>query len=344
MENLTLPQRLQIIKSYYSNRKSVERARQALMEIFGANECPSIDTITEVVSKLETTHSLLDDDDDAPPANHQSDQPTRQIIGILSETNILRSPYIIQLTQEISETDHLQRRRFVKWGLEQETSNPDFQSKIFFSDEANFYLDGFVNKQNCRIWGSEKPRPNEEQPTSTAKVTVWCAIWAKGIIGPYFFENKEGDPVVVNTSRYQHMLTSFFMPKIEVIDIEDMFFQQDGASWHTKPATIDILREKFAGRVISRNGDVNFPPRSCDLTPVDYFLWGYLKDEVYKRRSTRPRTIEQLKTKIHEAIASITPGMCQQACNDWSGRIEIVKRARGGLLADTRLVIFDDIF
>lgn len=344
MENLTLPQRFQIIKSYYSNHKSVERAYHALMEIFGENDCPSIDTITEVVRKLETTYSLLDETPTPATASHETDQPIEEIIGIISDTNILRSPYVIQLTQEISETDHLQRRRFVKWALEHEASNADFQSNIFFSDEANFYLDGFVNKQNCRIWGSEKPRPNEEQPTSMAKITVWCAIWAKGIIGPYFFENKQGDPVAVNSSRYQQMLTSFLLPKLEAINTEKMLFQQDDASWHTQSKTIDILREKFSGRVISRNGDINFPPRSCDLSPVDYFLWGYLKDEVYKRRSTRPGTIEQLKTKIREAIASITPEMCQKACKDWSGRIGIVKSSRGGLLADTELVIYDDIF
>lgn len=172
MENITLPQRLQIIKCYYSNKKSVERARQALLEIFDVNQCPSIDAITEVVLKFEKTASLLDDETPSPSASHEADQPIGEIIGIVSDNNILRSPYIIQITQELSGTDHLQRRRFVKWALEQEASDSDLQSKIFFSDEANFYLDGFVNKQNCRIWGSEKPRPNEEQPTSTAKVTV----------------------------------------------------------------------------------------------------------------------------------------------------------------------------
>lgn len=232
----------------------------------------------------------------------------------------------------------------MKWALEQEAINPDFRSKIFFSDEANFYVDGFVNKQNCRIWGSEKPRPNEEQPTSEVKVTVWCAIWAKSVIRPYFFEDKRGNPVSVNSLRYQQMLNSFLMPKLRAIDIENMLFQQDGASWHTKSTVIDILREKFPGHVISRNGDINFPPRSCDLSPVDYFLWGYLKDEVYKQRCNRPTTIKQLKAKIREAIASITPDVCQNALNDWSGRIGIVKSGCGGLLADTRLIIYDDIF
>lgn len=341
MENLTLPQRLQVITCYYSNNKSVERAREALMKIFDANECPSIETITAVVYKFDTTHSLLDEEE---PATQQTDPPIGEIIGILSDTHILRSPYIIQLTQELSETDHLQRRRFVKWALEQEAIDSDFKSKIFFSDEANFYLDGFVNKRNCRIWGSEKPRPNEEQPTSEAKVTVWCAIWAHGIIGPYYFEDKQGNSIAVNSSRYRQMLKSFLFPKLQTIDIENMLFQQDGAPWHTKFTTINILRKKFPDRVISRNGDINFPPRSCDLSPVDFFLWGYIKDKVFEQRCNRPTTIDQLKMKIREAIASVTPDMCQNVLNDWSGRIGIVKSSRGGHLADTRFAIYDDEF
>lgn len=342
MENLTISQRVEVIKCYYSNRKSVERARQALMETFGTNECPSNDTILAVVHKLETTYTLVDE----TPAVHQVEQdPVGQVLGILSDSKILRSPYIIQLTQEISETDHLQRRRFVKWALEQEAVDVDLSKKIFFGDEANFYLDGFVNKQNCRIWGSEKPRPNEEQPSSTvAKVSVWCAIWANGIIGPYFFENQQGKPAAVNTSTYQQMLNGFLLPKLQTMDIGNKWFQHDGASWHTQSQTVDILRKKFPGRVISKNGDINFPPRSCDLSPVDYFLWGYLKDYVYQERRNRPKTIQQLKTKICEAVATVTADMCKAALDDWSGRIGIVNSSRGGLLADTRLVIYDDDF
>ena len=62
---------------------------------------------------------------------------------------------------------------------------------------------------------------------------------------------------------------------------DDVYFQKDGATYHTSGETIDRLREKFPGRVIFRNGDYNWPPRSCDLTPLDFFHWGYVKDKVY---------------------------------------------------------------
>ena len=77
------------------------------------------------------------------------------------------------------------------------------------------------------------------------------------------------------------MINGFLLPKLEDMDVDDVYFQQDAATCHTSGETISLLREKFLGRVISRKGDYNWPPRSCDLTPLDFFLWGYVKDKVY---------------------------------------------------------------
>ena len=58
-----------------------------------------------------------------------------------------------------------------------------FEKKIFFSNEANFTLSGYANKQNCCISRSEKPQLIEERPLHSEKVTVWCALWYEGVIG-----------------------------------------------------------------------------------------------------------------------------------------------------------------
>ncbi|GFW98813.1 hypothetical protein TNCV_2837741 [Trichonephila clavipes] len=65
-------------------------------------------------------------------------------------------------------------------------------------DEAHFWLIGYVNKQNCRIWSEANPQVYVETPLHPEKLTVWCALWAGGIIGPYFFKNYEGHNVTVN--------------------------------------------------------------------------------------------------------------------------------------------------
>ncbi|GFV63162.1 putative DD41D transposase [Trichonephila clavipes] len=106
----------------------------------------------------------------------------------------------------------------------------------------------------------------------TEKLTVWCPLWAGGIIGPYFFKNDEGRNVTVNGDRYRAMITNFFIPELNNHDVQELWFQQDGATCHTARATIDLLKDTFGDHLISRFGPVNWPPRSCDLTPLDYFL------------------------------------------------------------------------
>jgi hypothetical protein len=59
---------------------------------------------------------------------------------------------------------------------------------MFMSNEAHFELWDHVNKPNSRYWGTQNPRLIQERPLHWCRVTVWCAISAAGVIGPYFFE------------------------------------------------------------------------------------------------------------------------------------------------------------
>ncbi|GFX15290.1 uncharacterized protein TNCV_3302201 [Trichonephila clavipes] len=82
-----------------------------------------------------------------------------------------------------------QRFQIVQFYFE---NNGRFHKRILFSDEAHFWLNDNVNKQNCRIWSEANPQVYVETPLHPEKLTVWCALWAGGIIGPYFFKNDEG--------------------------------------------------------------------------------------------------------------------------------------------------------
>ncbi|GFX04332.1 uncharacterized protein TNCV_3974801 [Trichonephila clavipes] len=125
-----------------------------------------------------------------------------------------------------------------------------------------------------RIWSEANPQVYVETPLHPEKLTVWCALWAGGIIGPYFFKNDEGHNFAVNGDRQRAMITNFFIPELNN-HVQELWFQQDGATCHTARATIDLLKDMFGDRLISRFRPVNWPPRSCDLTPLDHFLWGY---------------------------------------------------------------------
>ena len=97
-----------------------------------------------------------------------------------------------------------------------------FQNKIFFSNEAYFPFDGYVNKQNYLFWGSEKPQVIEERSLHPEKVTVWCALCSDGVIGPSFFENDDGTTETVISERYGHIITDCFLPVIEEYDLKNM--------------------------------------------------------------------------------------------------------------------------
>ncbi|GFU64724.1 hypothetical protein TNCV_876471 [Trichonephila clavipes] len=82
----------------------------------------------------------------------------------------------------IHQNDHQARRRFVKWAQNEIAVVPDFHKRILFSDEAHFWLNGYVNKPNCRLWSEANPQVYVETPLHPEKLTVWCALWAGGIL------------------------------------------------------------------------------------------------------------------------------------------------------------------
>ncbi|GFX14339.1 transposable element Tc3 transposase [Trichonephila clavipes] len=106
----------------------------------------------------------------------------------------------------------------------------------------------------------------------------------------------------------------------------ELWFQQDGATCHTARATTDLLKDTFGDRLISRFGPVNWPPRSCDLTPLDYFLWGYLKSLVY---ADKPQTLDHLEDNIRRVIADIRPQMLEKVIENWTSRLDYIRASRG---------------
>ncbi|GFS93818.1 hypothetical protein TNCV_5052941 [Trichonephila clavipes] len=82
----------------------------------------------------------------------------------------------------IHQNDHQARRRFVEWSQNEIAIVPDFLKRILFSDEAHFWLNLYVNKQNCCIWSEANPQVYVETPLHPEKLTVWWALWAGGIL------------------------------------------------------------------------------------------------------------------------------------------------------------------
>ncbi|GFW85568.1 uncharacterized protein TNCV_852201 [Trichonephila clavipes] len=146
-----------------------------------------------------------------------------------------------------------------------------------------------------------------------------------------FFKNDEGHNVTVNGDRYRAMITNFFLPELSNHDVQELWFQQDGATCHTARTTIDLLKDTFGDRLISRFGPVNWPPRSCDLTPLDYFLWGYVKSLVY---ADKPQTLDHLEDNIRRVIADIRPQMLEKVIENWTSRLDYIRASRGSYMPE----------
>ncbi|GFW12531.1 transposable element Tc3 transposase [Trichonephila clavipes] len=122
------------------------------------------------------------------------------------------------------------------------------------------------------------------------------------------------------------MITNFFIPELNNHDVQELWFQQDGATCHTARATIDLLKDTFGDSLISRFGPVNWPPRSWDLTPLDYFPWVYVKSLVYV---DRPQALDHLEDNIRRVIADIRPQMLEKVIENWTSRLDYIRASRG---------------
>ena len=151
-----------------------------------------------------------------------------------------------------------------KWACDRLTEDADFGKKIIFSDKAHFDL----------------------------------GLWSRGTIGPLSMSKER----LLHSMAIVIMLNEFLFTRIEEEDIGNIWFQQDRATCHTAEAILDVFRLVFEDHIISRRADVVWPLRSYELIPLDYYLWGAVKDKCY---TNKPETIVALKDNIREAIGEI---------------------------------------
>ncbi|GFV26789.1 uncharacterized protein TNCV_5000731 [Trichonephila clavipes] len=132
------------------------------------------------------------------------------------------------------------------------------------------------------------------------------------------FKNDEGHNVTVNGDRYRAMITTFFIPELNNHDVQELWFQQDGATCQTARSTIDLLKGTFGDHLISIFGPV--------IGLLDYFLWGYVKSLVY---ADKPQTLDHLEDNIRRVIADIRPQMLEKVIENWTSRLDYIQASRG---------------
>lgn len=212
--------------------------------------------------------------------------------------------YHIQLHQAMSENDFQCRVQFCEWARARLQENPRFFMSVLFSDEATFHNNGCVNKHNFHFYAVENPRIFRERDYQHRwSINVWGGVIGCNVIGPHFFDGHLTGQIYLQFLRNDlPALLANLPPNM----LAQMWFQQDGAPAHYAQQVRAELDNTYGNRWIGRGGPVRWPPRSPDLTKLDFFLWGYVKDLVYKER---PTTEENMRQRIINAFATITPAM-----------------------------------
>lgn len=230
---------------------------------FNIRHCPQRKTIMSWYRKWEELGSILDKKSSGRPRSACNDRnqervraavtasPTRCIVHHaealhLTDRSMRRMlkkmkfhPYKFAVVQELSAQDKINRLQFCRNFMNLRENHQGIEYYLYMSDEAHFYLNGDVNKQNCRYWAEDNPREIHQRPLHSPKVTAWCAISSSKIVGPYFFE-ENGATVTVTAQRYAEMLQMFFFPAIHN-ELREYWFQQNGATSHTARISMAIL-------------------------------------------------------------------------------------------------------
>ena len=121
------------------------------------------------------------------------------------------------------------------------------------------------------------------------------------------------------------MLKLYVAPQLEEFQ-PWIIFQQDGAPPHWVSDVRRFLDATFPNRWIGREGPTPWPPRSPDITPLDFFLRGYVNDKVF---STPVPDIRNFKARITDAFATITEDMLENKWREIDYRLDVLRATKG---------------
>lgn len=275
------------------------------------------------VRTVQLEENILDAVADTPSTSTrklaaQLNTPKTIIHEVLREQ--LLYPYHLQKVHELTPEDFPRRIQFANWLLDQQRTNPNFVSMILFTDEAGFTKNGIVNLHNSHVWADGNPHAAvvSHHQHQFQSINIWAGIIGNFLIGPFVL------PPRLNGELYLEFLQNNLLDLIEHLPLairRNMYFMHDGAPPHFSVAVRNHLNNVFPNRWIGRGGYIAWPPRSPDLTPLDFHLWGHLKTLVY---STPVDTREELlqRIRIHCDVIRNNPGLL------WRVQQSTIRRTR----------------
>ncbi|KAL6417350.1 hypothetical protein ACFW04_012808 [Cataglyphis niger] len=283
-------------------------AARRYVELYPNRRHPSGHVILAAAQRLYDTGNVL-------PNKHDTGRDRcirnirRESIRIVARENNL-SYSIIQriLTEEKLHAFHYTRMQHLRPAdyPARQMFYPKYSSRVIFSDESLFTQQGIFNVHNMHFWSEENPRESRDFE----------------IFKLLFFLN------VLTGRSYVDFLTENlpdFLEDVPLFERNEIVFQQDGAGPHNARIVTNYLNEHFPGRWMGRYGPIRWLARSLDLNPLDFFLWGYCKEVIYK---TLPEDIEEQETRLRHAIWNVDEEIMENV------KINLLKRMRACVRMD----------
>ena len=232
--------------------------------------------------------------------HHQLNVPRSTNSRIIREQ--LLHPYHKQPVHDLLPLDTDRRLHFCAILVNRRAEDDLFYNKILFTDESCFTRRGITNLHNEHVYSDQNPHATTTRHFQTEfKINVWMGIIDSYLIGPFRL------PQRLNGENYLYFLQQNLQPLLEDLPLnlrQNMVFMHDGAPAHFSGNVQRFLTENYPDRWIGRgqHAPIHWPPRSPDLNPCDFYIWGALKSKVYERRID---TVDELWTRIQNAANSL---------------------------------------
>lgn len=323
-------------------------ARRLYAERFPQRQLPSIKTFTAIHNRLREfgtfqinradtgrDKSIRSVEFEEDVLNKFEENPRTSTRVVASEMNTSNAtvwrvlhdeklyPFHLQKVHSLEPRDYPRRVACSRWFLHKLADDPDFLKKVMFTDESSFNRDGIFNSRNSHVWAEENPHKIIQKGNQNRfSINVWAGVFGDHVIGPYILPNR------LNSPTYLVFLRDILPELMEEVPLEErigMWFQHDGAPAHFGNIIREYLDLTFGECWIGRGGPTLWPPRSPDLTPLDFYVWGRMKELVY---SSPVENEIELVGRIVEAGAIIQ----EENANIWQSmenRLHVCNRLGG---------------
>ncbi|CAH0547180.1 unnamed protein product [Brassicogethes aeneus] len=306
----TIAERVELVYTYFKNNDCARQTAR-LFNVRHQDKNVSHTYIRKLMVKFLET-GTVENKKDNPIRVVRNEGMQIVVIGHIAMDNTFSTR---QLLSEVSGISRTSVRRILK-------VHKFYPYKIQLLHELN------EDDYDRRLQFVEEMSERESYTQNPEKLNVWAGILGNNIIGLFFLQGN------FTEAMYLTLLEENIVPRIREVIAEDnnlsqneMFFQQDGAPPHYAAPVQQFLNENFRDHWIGRRGPIEWPARSPDLSPLDFFLWGHLKSKIYK---TQPASLQVLQERITKECQRITTDMLQNVREEVENRFYYCINVNGG--------------